>query len=744
MTTYGQFSDDGYEFIIHTTRTPRQWYNYLWNENYISIVSQTGQGQAFSQDRLGNRTQAVLERMCFISDVATGSYWNINGLTPSDSYSCTHGMGYSVIKQTKNDIASSFRIFVPEQATCEIWTVTLTNQSEQSKKLRLFSYTLPGIASQTTPQAYYSVDASYDTALNAAVLSTPENMPERTHHYLMSDQVANGYDTRYDSFIGTGTGQNPDAVVDGACRNSDSREDRSIAAIQSDLTLEPQASITIQIIAGNANSRAEIVSIRESFLTEATSVESEYSKVKNQIIAQTTNGDFETPDATLNTFASIWLKRQISLGIQWARVRHNGFRDQIQDISAYAAIDTETATKQLKRVLAYQYPAGNAPRTWIDGEILLKDFSDNHSWIAQAVYDVVAESGEISLLEEVVDFNDGSSASIYEHVKRSVDYMWQDRGMYGLSLLRSGDWNDCLEIAGSQGKGVSIWLSMAYCVAASYAKKLAEALGKEADAQAFAKSIDTMRSNIAEHAWDGHYYVRAYDDHGNVIGSHTNEQATLFLNSQSWAVLAGIPRAEEALKYAEERLNCDLGILSVEKAFSKFDGTVGHMSTKQPGVGENGGVYLHSSTFKLVADAMLGKKEQVEEGLKKILPFDHTYFKLDCEPYVFCNSYLAIKDTYRYGTPGQSWGTGTAGWFYKALLNYVYGIKPEIKGLKVKPCLPPSWNQCALTYKFRGASYHFEFIQGQSTGMTVNGTTMDPNDFLPCESGETYRVIIHT
>jgi cellobiose phosphorylase len=251
-----------------------------------------------------------------------------------------------------------------------------------------------------------------------------------------------------------------------------------------------------------------------------------------------------------------------------------------------------------------------------------------------------------------------------------------------------------------------------------------------------------MRNNIAENAWDGNYYVRAYDDNGNVIGSHTNEQATLFLNSQSWAVLAKIPRAEQALEYAEKRLNRDLGIISVENAFSRFDGTVGHMSTKQPGVGENGGVYLHSSTFKLVADAILGKNELVEEGIKKILPFDYTYFKLDCEPYIFCNSYLAIENTYRYGTTGQSWGTGTAGWFYQALLKYVYGLKPEIKGLKVKPCLPPSWKKCALKYHFRGATYNFEFIQNKSEGMTVNGTTIDKNAFLPCEPNKEYNVII--
>lgn len=743
MSTYGQFSEDGYEYVINTTRTPRQWYNYMWNENYISLVSQTGQGQAFSQDKLGNRQQAVLERMCFISDTATGDYWNINGLTPSDDYSCTHGMGYSVIKQTKNGIISSFRVFVPEEQKCEIWTVTLSNQSDQKTTLRLFSHVQPGMASESTPQAYYSVDASFNKTLNAAIASTPENMPEREHNYLLSDQTVNGYDTRYDSFIGTGTGQNPNAVVDGACRNSENREDRAVLALQSDIALQPQESITIHIITGNADSLEEIERVRATFLSNQASIENEFATIKNQIIAQIDNGDFSTPDDTLNTFASIWLKRQISLGIQWARVRHNGFRDQIQDISAYASINSEEATKQLKRVLAYQYPAGNAPRTWINGEILLKDFSDNHSWIAQAVYDVVAESGDVSLLEEIIDYNDGTSGSIYEHVKRSVDYMWQDRGMFGLSLLHSGDWNDCLEIAGSQGKGVSIWLSMAYCVAADYAKKLALAFGKDEDAQELTKHINEMRSNIADHAWDGDYYVRAYDDNGNVIGSHTNDQATLFLNSQSWAVLAQVPRAEQALNYAEAKLNRDLGIISVENAFNKFDGTVGHMSTKLPGVGENGGVYLHSSTFKLVADAILGKNELVEEGIKKILPFDHTYFKLDCEPYVFCNSYLAIENTYRYGTTGQSWGTGTAGWFYKALLNYVYGLKPEIKGLKIKPCLPPSWKACSLKYNFRGATYHFEFIQGQSKGTTVDGTAVDPNDFLPCESGKEYKVTIH-
>ena len=238
-------------------------------------------------------------------------------------------------------------------------------------------------------------------------------------------------------------------------------------------------------------------------------------------------------------------------------------------------------------------------------------------------------------------------------------------------------------------------------------------------------------------------YLRAYDDDGRPLGSHTNQEGTLFLNAQTWAVLSGIAvgdRGRRALAYAEAQLQSDLGIRCLQNPYTHFDPAIGLISRKTPGIQENGGVYLHASAFKLVADAMLGRSAAVERGIADMLPFDR-----DAEPYVFSNCYFAIEDSYRYGTAGQSWGTGAAGWFYVALLNHVFGLKPEMDGLRIDPCLPPSWKTCAVTRPFRGALYHITFeqkdIDGRLREIKVDGRQWQ-EPVLPVQPGKTYQVSV--
>ncbi|MCK5922964.1 MAG: hypothetical protein KAG66_18625, partial [Methylococcales bacterium] len=342
-----------------------------------------------------------------------------------------------------------------------------------------------------------------------------------------------------------------------------------------------------------------------------------------------------------NHLLNHWLPRQISLGSQWARVRHNGFRDLVQDIGALALIDTENATTRLARVLAKQYSNGYAPRTWLHGQILDKDFADNHVWIAATVHNLIMETGNVALLNHQIPFNDGSTASLYEHAKRAVDYLWADRGMFGLCHIRSGDWNDCLDEVGNKGKGVSVWLSMAWLWANQHLITLATLLQDGATVAQAKERATRMQTAINQHGWDGDYYMRAYTDEGEVLGSHKNKRGTLFLNMQTWAVIAGISPPTSLLnimQIAEQQLQTNLGILSVANAYDSYDPTVGLMSRKTPGIQENGGVYLHATAFKLVADCMLKRHNAVEQGIAEMLPFSKTH-QPDGEPYVFSNCY---------------------------------------------------------------------------------------------------------
>jgi cellobiose phosphorylase len=280
---------------------------------------------------------------------------------------------------------------------------------------------------------------------------------------------------------------------------------------------------------------------------------------------------------------------------------------------------------------------------------------------------------------------------------------------------------------------------MAWLYANQQFIKLARLAGKTEHVAIAEQRDAAMRQVIEQHGWDGDYYLRAYDDDGRPLGSHSNKQGTLFLNTQTWAVLAGLSNGRSALELAESRLQTDLGIRSVEHAYSNYDPRIGLMSRKTPGIQENGGVYLHASAFKLVADCLLGRRAAVERGLEQMLPFGR-----DGEPYVFSNCYFTIENSYRYGTTGQSWGTGTAGWFYVALLNHVFGLQPEMAGLRLNPCLPPSWKNCSVKRPFRGALYDITYEQrggNHIAQINVNGQEWT-GAVLPFEKGKHYQVTV--
>ncbi len=752
---YGHFSADGKAFIITTPQTPRHWYNYLWNRNFVSLVSQTGQGEAFSQDALGRRIPLLSARMLFLRDQDSGELWAANGLPVAKAYQnyrCKHALGCTTIALRYGDIATAFRIFTPQAELCEVWTLRVANEGKRERRLQIFPFADTLLDGPAKPQAYYMSRGYWQQAQQAIIVSAYAEFDraEQCFNFLTASQPISGFDSRERAFVGYGTWQAPEALLRGGCTNSFAEMDKPIFALENRLSLKPGEEASLHFIVGTVFDEDEIGAMRRKFF-QREGVEAELRRVQRAIDAELGQTAFVTPDETLNRFTLHWLKRQISLGTLWARVRHNGFRDLMQDIGAMAFFNPQAALERLERVLAFQYSSGYAPRTWLNGQVLDKDFSDNHVWIACTVHNLVMETGDLAILDREVPFNDGSSASIYEHVKRAVDYLWEDRGRFGLCRIHSGDWNDCLDQVGPQGRGVSVWLSMAWYLANRQFAELARLKGEVEHAKTAGRRADEMRQAVDRYAWDGDYYLRAFDDDGAPIGSHLNTEGTLYLNPQSWAVLSGIAQGDKgarALVYAEDRLQTPLGIRSVEKAYSFYQPNIGCMSRKTPGIQENGGVYLHASAFKLAADCLLKRREAVERGIYQMLPFGRadSLPENDGEPYIFSNCYFAIEGSYRYGTAGQSWGTGTAGWFYAALLNHVFGLKPEMAGLRVDPCLPPSWTECCVIRQFRGATYRITYRQEKGGGellqITVNGREWR-GGVLPYQAGQEYQVTVN-
>ncbi|OGV41116.1 MAG: hypothetical protein A2X48_12210 [Lentisphaerae bacterium GWF2_49_21] len=751
-TNCGRFIDNGMAFEINTPDTPRDWYNYLWNENYVAIFSQTAKGESLTQDKMGRRIEMVFNRMLLLRDQRTGKFWSLNGLPVdqfSSGYRCVHGLGYSEIIQKYDNIESSFRVFVPEKEVCEIWTARLRNNGKRSRKFKAFAFFNTMFDGFFKPQTYYGGKGHFDKKLNSVVIRKRQEFDgvEEVNIYMTIDRKISGFDCSMNGFAGHGTEQRPDAVVRGHCANTGSEMEKSCCAIETDITIPAGKEMVFHVIAGGGKDKSDILKLRAKFF-KGNAIERELEKVKARITSLLGGDSITTPDPLLNSFFHPWLQRQLSLGTQWARVRHNGFRDQIQDIWALAIINPKESERQLRRVLSYQYSNGYAPRTWLNGKILDKDFSDNHVWITYAVHQLVMETGDLSILDRKIPFNDGKKASLYEHVKRAIDFYWNDRAMFGLMKIRSGDWNDCLQYVGPKGKGVSIWLSMAWCLANRQFAELAELAGRTADVAKSARRGEEMKKLVNKHGWDGDWYLRACNDDGKTLGSHKNKEGRLYLLPQAWSIISGIADADKglhAMKSCDKYLEIDIGTIKVLDPYTHWDPKIGESSVKTPGTHENGGVYLHACTFKLMADCMLKRNEKVSMGIHKMLPFDDKYWEKNCEPYVFCNSYFAIKNSYRYGTVGQSWGTGTAAWFYVVMMNSVFGLRPEAGGLRIDPCLPPEWKKCSVTRHFRGAEYKISYDQTKGckniSEITVNGQKLD-GTLLPCQNGARFEILV--
>ncbi len=743
---YGHFNADD-SFTITEPETPRHWYNYFFNDEYVTFTSQTGFGEGLAQDDMGRRILLISNRNVFLSE--KDSFWSLFGLPIGygyTDYACLHGSGFSTISLSYRGIESAVRIFVPNEGRRELWSVTLTNKSKETRTLKLISYAKTELDGVYRPQGYNLGTGGFMKEKNAVFAHDYHPLYSvRNRHiwgYMTASEDVSGFDSRRNAFIGPyGDEQHPAALTKhGGCTNSDCNSEKLCLALEHTLTLLPEESRTIHFVLGVALDEAEIVR------PTADSVEAEFSAMEKKYKQTLSGVSIRTPWENFDHLINGWMKYAADMGSRWARVRHNGYRDMTSDTECLAAVNPKLAWERMKRVLSYQYASGYAPRTIIDGAIRDRNFADNTVWMTFAVNTIIKELGDPSLLYETVKFNDTKEEySVYEHIKRSVDFLYNFQGLYGLVRIWGGDWNDCVNYAGLEGKGVSVWLSIAWVRANRQFAEIARWLGCEEDAKIADERGKIMEERIEKYGWDekGGYYIYARTDDDIVMGSADCDEGQIFLISQLWAVLAGLPRGEAAMARAEEILETPLGIRLAYPPYSYQRDYIGSMAEKAPGVQDNGGIYLHPSAWKLAVDSLLRRPDLVEEGLRKMLPFDTTYAVKCGEPYAMFNSYFAPETGYRAGTPGQSWRTASSSWLLKSTVEYIFGLHPELAGLRIEPCLPLSWRECGITKVFRGCTYEIS-LRADGSGsdvlsICVNGKPVQGNIVAP-DAGKTLRV----
>ena len=748
LNKYGDFSETGDKFYINTPNIERNWYNYFFTDNYVTFTSQAGIGQGILQDRMGNRITPVDGRGVYA--VCDGEGWNLCGLPVYDEdkkYRCVHAPGHTVIELEKHGIATEYGLFVPnedsETTGFEVVWVKAKNLTDEKKTVKIMAYCANDFDGAYRYQGYNVFSLHKTDEINGLHYGVDSGEWNGGYMHFESfitcGQPLDGWDCARNAFVGPyGSIADPRAIHEGGCKNSDCIAEKSAFALQSALELEPGEEGFVSFLMGVTENIDRINELTARFDTEE-KVMAELDAVTEKYRAASAGIKISTPDRELDKLFNNWLPYQANLGSRWARVGHSGYRDMTGDTDALACVAPKLAWERLKRIMTYQYSNGYAPRSIENGKICDNGFSDNTVWLTFAATNVINELGNApALLAEEVAFNDGSVASVYEHLCRSVDWLYDFRGLHGLVKIWEGDWNDCITRAGREGKGVSVWLTMAWYRANTQLGELAAMIGDRERVKLCRERAVEMRKNVDEFGRDEEgWYIYARNDADRRIGAHEEKEGRIHLATQVWSVIADIADKDKqimAMDKAEEMLSCDLGTAMIAPPYTFYDRGIGTIGIKSPGVHENGGVYLHAMCWKLAADALLGRADRVEWDIIHMLPFRNPVVAGRCEPYVMSNSYMAKETGYRYGTPGQSWRTASGQRFMKALTNFVFGLTPEQDGMRLRPCLPESWGRAEVTKLFRGGVYHIRFLRTGRRQITVNGKKIK-GDLLPVPEG---------
>ena len=735
MANVGFFDNAKKEYVITNMRPRRPLSNYLWNELFLLNIDNFGFGESFL--RISPEERRILfgggeaSRLVYIKDRDTKEFYDINRNYRDlafDKYECHVGIGYQQIISEYKGIEASLTVTVPTVGHAELWKLTVKNNSSTDRNIDLIPYGRPD-ANVTTHLAYGHAD--YEEALGGLYFCHDAFAVDHDYSgiYMKASDLPDSYDLSDINFKGVyNSWANPLALKEDSLTNKGaSFDDTYCAAMQFKLTLKPNEEKVLYVVFGIATSIEDAIAQSNEYLAE-NAFENAIAEVKRIADEMDALYLLDTPDEYVNTMVNIWLKRQISLGKTWGRVCSKGFRDIMQDAAGLAAFDGKMTREKILLCLAHQRPNGNPMRAF--DPIARTPYYDGAAWIPATILAYLNETGDLSVLDEVCPyFECDENGTVFEHMYRGLRFLLDNRGARNMVLWGGGDWNDSINNTGYQQKGESAWLSIATVKAITEFCRICEIAGGKDDLIANIKEEQSLlKAAILEHAFEGDQFIYGITDWDELVGSKTNIEGQTYLNAQTWAVLADMLDEEglnRVMQTVEDKLKCDFGYVQCEPPYSKKDEHIGRMAYFIPGGYENGSVYNHGVAFKIAADCKLGKADLAYETLKLISYDNPKNDNSGVEPYVVTNMYLGPQEPNRPGFSFYSWITGTAGWIYRDITEFMRGVGVEWTGLKIKPCLPSAWNEATVSRVYRGATYNISFKRTGSYKLIVDGNAID-------------------
>jgi N,N'-diacetylchitobiose phosphorylase len=795
---YGYFDDARREYVIERPDVPASWTNYLGVKDFCTVISHNAGGYSFYKNAEHHRITRFrqngipLDRpghYVYVRDDETGEYWSVSwqpvGKNLADArYQCRHGLSYSTFLADYRDIHAEQTLFIPVDDDVEIWDVRLRNTGSRPRRLSLFGYLEFSfhhieIDNQNLQMSLYAAGSSYAEG----VIEYDFFYEPWTYHYFTASFKPDSYDCVRDRFVGNyRTESNPAAVETGACGNSFELGGNHCGALHSRITLAPGEEVRVAFLLGVGN-RVEGARMRAKYsdsknVDAAREALAEYWEKKTSVLQCT------TPHDGMNTMLNTWTLLQAETCVVWSRFASFievggrtglGYRDTSQDVMAVVHTNPAKCRERLLELLHGQVSMGYGLHLF-DPEVFIprKDklpgvklptvvptpspadiihgledtCSDDHLWIIGSICEFVKETGEDGFFDVVVPFADKGSATVYEHMKRALDFSAVQVGQTGICKGLRADWNDCLNLGGGESAMVSFmhyWALILFVEAARH-------LGRTADAEQYAKAAEKVRSACESELWDGDWYIRGITRNGVRIGSQANKEGKLFLESNSWAVLSGAASPERgmmAMDAVYAHLFSRYGIHLLWPTFTAPDDDIGYVTRVYRGIKENGAIFSHPNPWAIVAECKLGRGNRAMEFYDALLPYNQNdaIEVREAEPYSYCQ-FIMGKDHTAHGRARHPWLTGSGGWSYFAATHWILGIRPEYEGMVIDPCIPHEWKSFRVTRKWRGASYAIsvENPGGLEKGVKqifLNGREIrGPVPVQPAGSQNTVRVVM--
>ncbi len=793
---YGYFDENNKEYVITRPDTPAPWANYLGSPAYGAIISNNAGGYSFVKSGAKGRVLRYIfnqedkpGRYMYLRDEESKDYWSASWQPvgkPLNTYQseCHHGTAYTNIISTYAGIQSEALYYVPLNKTYEVWRLKVTNTTNQVRKISAFSY------AEFTNEANYEndqVNLQYSLFItrtyfkeNKVLQVINENCAKKSNGGgrierflgLVGSEVAS-FNGDKSHFIGSYHSYgNPIAVENGECDNVLNYNNNGCGALHTRLELKPGETKTIAFILGQYDEE-ESQKIMDQY-ADLTVVEEELQELKDYWHNKLSNLQVNTPSKEFNSMINTWNAYQCFMTFIWSRaasfaycgLRNGyGYRDTVQDIQGVIHLDPQAAKEQIRFMLSAQVNNGGGlplvKYTHNPGhENTPDDLSyaqetghpayraDDALWLFPTIFKYISETGDKDLINEVIPYANKEEGTVYDHLKRAIQFSMDRLGDHKMPAGLHADWNDCLRL-GKKGESSFVAFQL------YYAMTVLKGFSVEQKDEEYVSYLDQIQKELGDtiqtNCWEGDRFIRGFKEDGQVIGSKKDPEANMWLNPQSWAVISGLAdkeQAELALESVYRELNTTYGVRLMAPSFKEhaFEGARALLfngSTK-----ENGSIFLQTQGWIILAEALMGHGNRAFQYYMESAPAGQNDIaeKRVMEPYVYGQFVESIESPYE-GRSQVHWLTGTASTVMVGCVEGILGLRPDPNGLRIAPSIPSEWKEFTIDKVFRGKKLHIvvKNPDSQESGYKqcyLNGVNLDCNYINASDLQEFNEVLV--